>query len=143
MAFPPHTFQISEPQTTPTPASSPCLHHHFSSYSPHDTLDSQCYARSVCSINPTFWKSHLLLTAGRDYLSDTSPTTRQTLVLVVAGSISSWFAMNSTKQMHIAEGYRKRDRELYAIQTAQKEFHAKYRTTTGTAEASASQEKSF
>jgi len=64
-------------------------------------------------------------------------------MLVVAGSVSSWFAMNSTKQMHIAEGYRKRDLELYAMRAVQGGFHAKDRTTTSAAEASASQEKSF
>jgi len=50
--------------------------------------------------------------------------------------------MNSAKQIHIDAGYRKRDRELYAMQTVQKEFQAKHRTTTGTAEATAVQEKS-
>jgi len=69
--------------------------------------------------------------------------TKETLRLLVAGSVSSWFAVNYTKQMCNPEGYRKRDRELYAMQTVQRAFQAKDRTTTSTTEATATPEKSI
>ncbi|PUU77460.1 hypothetical protein B9Z19DRAFT_1128349 [Tuber borchii] len=72
----------------------------------------------------------------------TSPLARETAIFAVAGSVSGWFAMNYTKQMHIADGYRQRDLEHYAMQTVQKGFHAKDYTTASSAKATAPQEKS-
>ncbi|PUU77451.1 hypothetical protein B9Z19DRAFT_1194042 [Tuber borchii] len=71
-----------------------------------------------------------------------NPSARETAILTVAGSVSGWFAVGYAKQMHIADGYRQRDLEHYAIQTAQKGFHAKDYAAASRAEATAPQEKS-